>query len=98
MTGQIPEELGESAKREVERVKRLWNTIVIKQEPIKYSLHLPYKPLSSLRSRRFQSSYWAKAFFCSLPNFLDELARKRLLRRLVLREGLNRVVADTVIG
>ena len=22
-------------------------------------------------------------FFCSLPNFLDELARKRLLRRLV---------------
>ena len=60
VTGQIPEELGESAKREGERVKRLWNTIVIKQEPIKWSLHLPYKPLDSLRSRRFQSSYCAK--------------------------------------
>ena len=47
---------------------------------------------TSLRSKRFQSSYCAKvraeaikkghSFFCSLPNFLDELARKRLLRRL----------------
>ena len=54
---------------------------------------------SSLRSKRFQSSYCAKVragakknhspppppsflFFCSRPNFLDELARKRLLRRL----------------
>ena len=51
----------------------------------------------SLRSKRFQSSYCAKVrvgakknplplpchfFFCSRPNFLDELARKRLLRRL----------------
>ena len=33
----------------------------------------------SLRSKRYQSSY---SFFCSRPNFLDELARKRLLRRL----------------
>ena len=38
--------------------------------------------LSSLRGKRFQSSY---SFFCSRPNFLDELARKRLLRRLILR-------------
>ena len=64
---------------------------------------------TSLRSKRFQSSYSAKvgagakkngrgsgkgeeetlarkplhSFFCSRPNFLDELARKRLLRRLV---------------
>ena len=59
---------------------------------------------SSLRSKRFQSSYCAKvraeaiekkgsffplplplprhAFPVILPNFLDELARKRLLRRL----------------
>ena len=69
----------------------------------------------SLRSKRFQSSYWAKVragakkkvegggggekrrflhspppppppsflFFCSGPNFLDEHARKRLLRRLI---------------
>ena len=48
----------------------------------------------SLRSKRFQSSYCAKVragplslpcpffFFRSCPNFLDELARKRLLRRL----------------
>ena len=33
----------------------------------------------SLRSKRYQSSY---SFFCSRLNFLDELARKRLLRRL----------------
>ena len=33
----------------------------------------------SLHSKRFHSFF----FFCSLPNFLDELARKRLLRRLV---------------
>ena len=78
MTGQIPEELGESAKREGERVKRLWAQLSLNK------LHLPYKPLGSLRSRRFQSSYGTKAFFCSLPDFLDELARnsKRLLRRL----------------
>ena len=64
---------------------------------------------TSLRSKRFQSSYSAKvgagakkngrgsgkgeeetlarkplhSFFCSRPNFLDKLARKRLLRRLV---------------
>ena len=64
---------------------------------------------TSLRSKRFQSSYSVKvgagakkngrgrgkgeeetlagkplhSFFCSRPNFLDELARKRLLRRLV---------------
>ena len=33
----------------------------------------------NLGSKRFQSSY---SLFCSRPNFLDELARKRLLRRL----------------
>ena len=64
---------------------------------------------TSLRSKRFQSSYSAKvgagakkngrgsgkgeeetlarkplhSFFCSRPNFLDELVRKRKLRRLV---------------
>ena len=49
----------------------------------------------SLRSKRFQSSYCAKVraeaiplprhffFFCSRPDVLDELARKRLLRRLL---------------
>ena len=49
----------------------------------------------SLCSKCFQSSYWSKVgfpslpspspfipFFCSRPNFLDALARKRLLRRL----------------
>ena len=36
--------------------------------------------LYSLRSKRFQSSYCVKV--SSRPNFLDELARKRLLRRL----------------
>ena len=78
----------ERARREKWRgSNRALGTIVIKQEPIKWSLHFPYKPLDSLRSRRFQSSYCAKAFFCSLPNFLDELARKRLLRRLAL--GVN---------
>ena len=48
------------------------------------------KLLSSLRSKRFQSSYGAKVragakkklFFALVPTFLDELARKRLLRRL----------------
>ena len=50
--------------------------------------------LRSLRSKRFQSSYSAKVrafplpprsffFFCSRPNFLDELAPKRLLCRLI---------------
>ena len=50
--------------------------------------------ISSLRSKRFQSSHCAKVragekkkghsffFFCSRPDVLDELARKRLLRRL----------------
>ena len=50
----------------------------------------------SLRSKPFQSSYCANVtagakkrkgeedFFCSRPNFLDELARKRLLCRLLL--------------
>ena len=33
----------------------------------------------NLRSKRLQSSY---SFFCSRPNFLDELARKRLQRSL----------------
>ena len=66
---------------------------------------------TSLRSKRFQSSYCAQvragakkkggrgrrrgviplplprhSFFCSRPNFLDELARKRLLRRLLANE------------
>ena len=42
----------------------------------------------SLRSKRFQLSQCAKVragaflFFCSRPDVLDELARKRLLRRL----------------
>ena len=50
--------------------------------------------ISSLRSKRFHSSYSAKngagasagakkkSFFCSRSSFLDELARNRLLRRL----------------
>ena len=48
----------------------------------------------SLRSKRCQSSYCAKARAeakkkkgCSLPNFLDELARKRLPRRLEKDQG-----------
>ena len=38
----------------------------------------------SLRSKHFQSSYCAKVpfIFALAPTFLDELARKRLLRRL----------------
>ena len=53
-----------------------------------------FEPATSLRSKRFQSSHCAKVragekkksilffFFCSRPDVLDELARKRLLRRL----------------
>ena len=46
----------------------------------------------SLRSKRFQSSYCAQVrasflFFCSRPNFLDELGRKRLLRRLQYKQN-----------
>ena len=48
----------------------------------------------SLRSKRFQPSYCAKVragafpfFFAHVPTFLDELARKRLLRRLVADPG-----------
>ena len=37
---------------------------------------------SSLRSKRFQSSY---IVICSRPNFLDDLARKRLIGRLNLQ-------------
>ena len=36
----------------------------------------------NLRSKRFQSSYCATVGACSRPNFLDELARKRRLRRI----------------
>ena len=48
----------------------------------------------SLRSKRFQPSYCAKVragafpfFFAHVPTFLDKLARKRLLRRLVADPG-----------
>ena len=46
----------------------------------------------SLRSKRFQLSHCAKVragaflFFCSRPDALDELARKRLLRRLAFSQ------------
>ena len=51
------------------------------------SIHIAGKSGFSLRSKRFQSSYCAKVAAgakkrCIRPNFLDELARKRLLRRL----------------
>ena len=65
------------------------------------------KEFSSLRNERFQSRFCAKVgagalpspspfilFFCSLPNFLDELPRNRLLRRL----GVLRVTFVTVIN
>ena len=53
------------------------------------SLNVIWK-ISSLRSKRFQSSYGAKVsagakkrvFFAFVPTFLDELARKPLLLRL----------------
>ena len=56
-----------------------------------------YQWRPSLRSKRFQSSYCAKVgartlhsffFFCTYPNYLDELARKRLLCRLVTSRNL----------
>ena len=36
----------------------------------------------NLCNKRFQSSYCATVGACSRPNFLDELARKRMLRRI----------------
>ena len=37
---------------------------------------------SRVIARKFPSPSPFNPFFCSRPNFLDELARKRLLRRL----------------
>ena len=58
--------------------------------------HLHTKQLLALRNKRFQSSYCAKVRAgakrekrCSLPNFLYELARKRLLRRLPPHKSWN---------
>ena len=53
--------------------------------------------LASLRSKRFQSSYCAKVR-ALVSTFLDELARKRLLRRLRFSECLILIWVISVDG
>ena len=73
-----------------------------------FLIQLVFCKKNSLRSKRFQSSSCAKvraeaikkSLFCSLPNFLDELARKRLkhTKRQVRKVRISQIYNAFVIS